>query len=447
VTDVGGVSLNRPFRQTPRMATRTGSADLPLHGGRVPAWLATRMATLGRVIVEAITLHYGRDEVLRRLSHPFWFQSFGAVMGMDWHSSGITTSVLGALKRGLQPVQQELGLYVCGGRGRHSRKTPLELQQVGERTGLDAESLARASRLIAKVDSAAVQDGFDLYLHGFIVTSEGKWCVVQQGMSDARREARRYHWLSENLESFLHSPHTAIDGRNRGTIVNLADARAERSRRAGLELVHAGPHRTIHTLRRLRESTSAALSLFPELDEADSDSIPCEQALLAQLQASTHAAPYPHLRMPARHDVRASDVELKRLHAVLAAAADRGPQDFADLLLMPGVGARTVSALALVAEVVHGAPCRFSDPARFSMAHGGKDGHPFPVPLRVYDETIRVLKSAVDRARLGQADRLAAIQRLDAQARTLERWASGPGFEEFVASERARSPGYGGRTV
>ena len=445
--DVGGVSLNRPFRQTPRMATRTGSADLPLHGGRVPAWLATRMATLGRVIVEAITLHYGRDEVLRRLSHPFWFQSFGAVMGMDWHSSGITTSVLGALKRGLQPVQQELGLYVCGGRGRHSRKTPLELQQVGERTGLDAESLARASRLIAKVDSAAVQDGFDLYLHGFIVTSEGKWCVVQQGMSDARREARRYHWLSENLESFLHSPHTAIDGRNRGTIVNLADARAERSRRAGLELVHAGPHRTIHTLRRLRESTSAALSLFPELDEADSDSIRGEPARLAQLQASTHAAPCPHLRMPARHDVRASDVELKRLHAVLAAAADRGPQDFADLLLMPGVGARTVSALALVAEVVHGAPCRFSDPARFSMAHGGKDGHPFPVPLRVYDETIRVLKSAVDRARLGQADRLAAIQRLDAQARTLERWASGPGFEEFVAAERARSPGYGGRTV
>lgn len=413
----------------------------------MPAWLATRMATLGRVIVEAITLHYGRDEVLRRLSHPFWFQSFGAVMGMDWHSSGITTSVLGALKRGLQPVQHELGLYVCGGRGRHSRKTPLELQQVGERTGLDAEPLARASRLIAKVDSAAVQDGFDLYLHGFIVTSEGKWCVVQQGMSDARREARRYHWLSENLESFLHSPHTAIDGRNRGTIVNLADARAERSRRAGLELVHAGPDRTIHTLRRLRESTSAALSLFPELDAVGSDSIPGEPALLAPSPASTHAVPYPHLRMPARHEVRASDVELKRLHAVLAAAADRGPQDFTDLLLTPGVGARTVAALALVAEVVHGAPCRFSDPARFSMAHGGKDGHPFPVPLRVYDETIRVLKSAVDRARLGHADRLAAIQRLDAQARTLERWATGPGFEDFVAAERARSPGYGGRTV
>jgi hypothetical protein len=420
------------------MATRTGSADLPLHGGRVPAWLATRMATLGRVIVEAITLHYGRDEVLRRLSHPFWFQSFGAVMGMDWHSSGITTSVLGALKRGLQPVQDELGLYVCGGRGRQSRKTPQELYQVGESTGLDADSLARASRLIAKVDSAAVQDGFDLYLHGFIVTADGKWCVVQQGMSEARREARRYHWLSENLQSFLDSPHTAIEGRNRGTIINLADVRAERSRRAGLDLVHTGPDRTIQVLRRLRESTSAALSLFPELDSPPDHEAPAVR---------TDTPPQPHLRMPARHDVRASDVELKRLHAVLAAAADRGPKDFAELLLTPGIGARTVASLALVAEVVHGAPCRFSDPARFSMAHGGKDGHPFPVPLRVYDETIRVLKSAVERARLGNADKLAAIQKLDAQARALERVSSGPGFEEYVANERARSAEYGGRRV
>jgi hypothetical protein len=202
------------------------------------------MASLGRVTVEAIVHHYGRDEILRRLAHPFWFQSFGAVMGMDWHSSGITTSILGALKRGLQPVQSELGLYVCGGRGRHSRKTPAELAQVGEKTGLDAEPLARASRLVAKVDSAAVQDGFDLYLHGFVVTSEGRWCVVQQGMSDARGEARRYHWLSENLDSFVDSPHAAIEGRNQGKIINLADVRAEPSRRAGLELVHAGPDRS-----------------------------------------------------------------------------------------------------------------------------------------------------------------------------------------------------------
>jgi hypothetical protein len=423
------------------MALRTGSADLPLHGGRVPPWLATRMASLGRVIVEAIAFHYGRDEVLRRLAHPFWFQSFGAVMGMDWHSSGITTSVLGALKRGLQPIQDELGVYVCGGRGKHSRKTPDELLIVGEKTGLDAMPLARASRLVAKIDHAAVQDGFDLYLHGFIVTSAGKWCVVQQGMSDARGEARRYHWLSENFddatgprgERFLNSPHAAIEGRNRGVILNLADTRADVSRRAGIELIHAGPDRTISVLRRLCETTGSTLSLFPE-----TDTLALEPTIITGR---------PHLRMPAHHDVRASDVDLKRLHATLTAAADRGPQDFAELLLTPGVGARTVESLALVAEVVHGAPSRFTDPARFSMAHGGKDGHPFPVPLRVYDETIRVLKSAVDRAKLGNEEKLAALRRLDTQARNVERVATGPSFDEYVRTERHRSPGYDGRTV
>jgi len=419
------------------MALRTGSADLPLHGGRVPAWLATRMASLGRVIVEAIAYHYGRDEVLRRLAHPFWFQSFGAVMGMDWHSSGITTSVLGALKRGLQPIQHELGVYVCGGRGKHSRKTPDELIVVGEKTGLDAAPLVRASRLVAKIDHAAVQDGFDLYLHGFIVTSAGKWCVVQQGMSDARGEARRYHWLSENFadapvgERFLNSPHAAIEGRNRGVILNLADTRADASRRAGMELVHAGPDKAISVLKHLRKPATPTLSLFPDLDEPP--------AVLPR--------PLPHLRMPAHHDVRASDVELKRLHATLTAAADRGPQDFAELLLTPGVGARTVESLALVAEVVHGAPSRFTDPARFSMAHGGKDGHPFPVPLRVYDETIRVLKTAVDRAKLGNDEKLAAIRRLDTQAHSLERFATGPSFDEYVRTERQRSRDYDGRSV
>src|SRR5688572_23912240 len=291
------------------------------------------MARLGRVIVEAIVLHYGRHEVLRGLAHPFWFQSFGAVMGMDWHSSGITTSVLGTLKRGLGPLQHELGIYVCGGKGAHSRKTPAELTTIGERTGFDAPALVRASRLVAKVDSAAVQDGFDLYLHGFIASVDGHWCVVQQGMNGARREARRYHWLSENLQSFLDSPHAAIEGKNQGAIVNLADARAERNRRAGLDLVRAGPDQPVGLLRRWRDAGSAALSLFPE-----SEPLPTPAA--------------PHLHLPAHHDVRASDVVLRRLHATLAAAADRGPRDFADLLLTPGVGARTVEALALVAEVL-----------------------------------------------------------------------------------------------
>jgi hypothetical protein len=386
------------------------------------------MAKLGRVIVEALAHEYGRDEVLRRLAHPFWFQSFGAVMGMDWHSSGITTGVMGALKRGLKPVQDELGIYVCGGKGLQSRETPRELVGIGERIGLDAAPLERASRLVAKVDSAAVQDGYDLYLHTFVVTAEGRWCVVQQGMHEGRREARRYHWLSESLQSFLDSPHSAIEGRNEGSIVNLADVRAARNRQAELELVHAGPDKTVSVLRRLRSGGNAALDLF-----ADTDLEP--------------AAAIPHLHMPAHHAVQASDVVLKRLHAALAAAADRGPIDFTELLLTPGIGARTVAALALVAEVVYGAPARFSDPARFSFAHGGKDGHPFPVPLKVYDETIRVLKNAVDQAKLGNDEKLAAIHRLDDQARTLEYIARGPSFERLIAEERERAGEYGGRTV
>ena len=394
------------------------------------------MASLGRVIVEALVHHYGHDELLRRLSHPFWFQSFGAVMGMDWHSSGITTSVLSALKRGLKPLQSELGVYVCGGRGRHSRRTPAELEQVGEQTGLDAAPLVHASRLVAKVDSAAVHDGFDLYLHAFVVTSQGRWCVVQQGLNASRREARRYHWLSEDLTSFLDSPHAAIEGTNQGEILNLADSRAAASRQAGLELVRGGPDRTLPVLRRLRDSPRGTLSLFTDLDA---------QGPLRELQIAAGSGP--HLRMPAHHDVRVTDVMLKRLRGTLAAAAESGPQDFAELLLTPGVGARTIASLALVAEIIHGAPARFSDPARFSFAHGGKDGHPFPVPLRVYDETIRVLKIAVQRAKLGNSDRLAAIQRLDSQARACERIATGPTFEAYLDEERSRSSGYGGRTV
>lgn len=412
------------------MARPTGSANLPLHGGHVPPWLSARMRRLGRVIAEAIVHAYGRDELLRRLAHPFWFQSFGAVMGMDWHSSGITTSVLGALKRGLAPIEHELGIFVCGGKGAQSRETPQQLARVGERTGLDGSALARSSRLVAKVDSAAVQDGYELYLHCFVVTADGQWCVVQQGMHEERKEARRYHWLSENLESFLDSPHAAIEGHNEGSIINLADARAARNRQAGLALVQRGPDRTVEVLKRLRDG-NAARDLF-------SDPLPPLQP---------DSAPLPHLQMPAHHDVRMSDVVLRRLHGALAAAADRGPKDFTELLLTPGVGARTVASLALVAEVIHGAPSRFSDPARFSFAHGGKDGHPFPVPLKVYDATITVLKRAVDQAKLGNDDKLAAIERLDRQARILEQAARGPTFDELLARERKLAPVYGGRTV
>ena len=399
------------------MAQRAGTASLPLHYGRVPTWLATRMARLSSVMAEAIVHHYGRDEFLRRLSNPFWFQSFGAVMGMDWHSSGITTSVLGAMKKGLAPISGELGLHVCGGRGKHSRSTPGELVAIGGRVGFDGNDLAKASRLVAKVDSAAVQDGYDLYLHGFIVADDGKWVVVQQGMNDATRLARRYHWLSEGLESFVDAPHAAIDGRSRGAIINLTDQRARASRQAQTDLLQdLGPDKLVDEVARL------------------TGKVPKQPTL-------------PHLVMPEHHDVRAKDVMLRRLHGTLIAAAEQGPQDFAELLLVPGVGARTVQSLAMVAEVIHGAPCRFADPARFSLAHGGKDRHPYPVPIKVYDETLKVLKSAVDAARLGQDDKLFAIKRLDGEARKLEVAATGPSFEAFVGEERRRSHEYGGRSV
>lgn len=222
------------------MAQRSGTADLPLHGGHVPKWLGDRMTRLGAVITQAIVHHYGRDEFLRRLAHPFWFQSFGAVMGMDWHSSGITTSVIGALKRGLKPLETELGIHVCGGRGKHSRQTPRELVSIGERVGFDGEGLAKTSRLVAKVDSAAVQDGYALYLHGFIVADDGRWVVVQQGMKDETGTARRYHWLSEGLTSFVDTPHAAIEGEAEGNIVNLTDRRAAASRQAQLDLLATG---------------------------------------------------------------------------------------------------------------------------------------------------------------------------------------------------------------
>ena len=423
--------LNRTFAMT----RRSGSADLPLHGGRVPAWLADRMTRLGAVMCEAIVHAYGRDELLRRLAHPFWFQSFGAVMGMDWHSSGITTSVIGALKRGLTPLSGELGIHVCGGRGRHSRRTPDELVAIGERVGFDGAALSRASRLVAKVDSAAVQDGFDLYLHGFIVSDEGRWVVVQQGMNGDSRQARRYHWLSEGLTSFVDTPHAAIEGAAQGNIVNLADHRAERSRRAQVELLQSmGIDAIAREVGKLEQAQLRAGNApgSPHVNDAAG---PLQLGLL------------PHLSMPDHHDVRGSDVVSRRLRGNLAAAAECGPKDFTELLQVPGVGARTVRALALVAEVLHGAPCRFTDPARFSLAHGGKDRHPFPVPTKVYDHTIAVLKSAVRDARLGREERLQALQRLDAQARRLEAHAKGPSVEALIEEERRASHAYGGRSI
>jgi hypothetical protein len=383
---------------------RSGIADLPLHGGRVPAWLARRMTTLGTAIAESIVSHYGVSEFLSRLSDPFWFQAFGSVMGMDWHSSGITTSVLGALKRGLNPRAHELGLYICGGRGRHSRNTPAELREVAGRRGLDGEALVRTSRLTARVDNNAIADGFQIYLHTFVVSAAGEWAVVQQGMNESSRLARRYHWHSASVRDFTSAPHSGIVGEHQGVIMNLVDAAAGPAREALLAIAKEHPDATLAEARKLVA--------------------------------------------PAHHDVRAENVDLKRLGAVLATAYETDLRDFASFLLLENLGPRTLQSLALIAEVVHGAPARFSDPARFSFALGGKDRHPFPVPLKTYDESISVLRASLDRARLGDPDKLDGFKRLDRFVRAVERrYAPEAGFEAAVAHEHAISPALGGRSV
>jgi len=383
---------------------RSGSADLPLHGGHVPLWLSERMAKLGLAIVETIAMEFSTAEVISKLANPFWFQSFGAVMGMDWHSSGITTSVLGALKKSVNPHAKELGIYICGGKGKNSMKTPEELITVGNSTGLNGLELAGLSRLTAKVDNTAIQDGFQLYQHNFIVNTQGDWCVIQQGMNNHTSTARRYHWHSENLQSFINEPHTFIYGENQGQILNLTAAAASSTREKSLLIINDHPDKIIKEMN--------------------------------------------HLIMPNHHDVRMKDVNMKRLGAMLWVAHENKPEDFEGLLMLKGMGPRTVQSLALVSEIIYGTPTRFDDPARFSFAHGGKDGHPFPVPIKVFDETITTLQSAIQRAKIGNSDKMHAIQKLSEISRNAEKdFTPNTNFKALVQKEREDSYKYGGRTI
>jgi uncharacterized protein len=383
---------------------RSGYADLPLHRGHVPSWLATRMTMLGTAIVEAVLYEYGRSEVLTRLSDPFWFQALGSVMGMDWHSSGITTSVMGALKRGLNPRAPELGLYICGGRGKHSRMTPHELLTIADKHGLQGDALVRSSRLTAKVDNTALQDGFQLYLHAFVVTTDGEWAVIQQGMNAATRTARRYHWHSRTLRSFTEEPHVAVVGASQGEILNL---------------VH-------------RDAVGAQTGIVGLLRE--------DPGHIAQAAR--------HLVMPRRHHVERSDINLQRLGAVLAVAHDAEIHTFADALLLPGMGPRALQSLALVSEVIHGTPSRFSDPARFSFAHGGKDRRPFPVPTTIYDRTIEVLSAALRQAKLGETERMHGFKRLHAFTRMVEdTFDPCADLDKTIAKECADAADHGGRSI
>ncbi len=385
--------------------TTHNHADLPLHYGKVPIWLAQRMGLLGEAIFESIILQYNKAEIIRRMSDPFWFQSLGAVMGMDWHSSGITTSVMGALKRTINPRFRELGIYICGGKGKQSTNTPNELMNLSYRTGMNGSELVRQSKLVAKVDNNAVQDGYQIYLHNFIISDEGDWTVVQQGLNDSNGMARRYHWHSKQLKSFTETPHTSIYGENEGEILNLTATNANTAKTGILELTKEKPAKLIQEVQRLP--------------------------------------------MPRHHDVKSKDVNLKRLGAVLTLAHNTDLTNFEDLLLLKGVGPRTIQSLTLASEVIHGTPSRFTDPARYSFAHGGKDGHPFPVPTSTYDETINILKTSVEKAKIGDDDKFRAVKSLTIIAQSMEEgFKPDPdAFEKVIEKERNDSYKYGGRTV
>ncbi|TAG52111.1 MAG: DUF763 domain-containing protein [Cytophagales bacterium] len=383
---------------------KSGAADLALMGGSIPFWLFDRMTKLSLPIVESIILEYGKQEFLRKLSDPFWFQSFGSVIGMDWNSSGVTTAVMSALKKSLNPHSIELGIYVCGGKGKDSLQTPNELLAVGDKTGLNGNELAKFSRLTAKVDSTAIQDGFQVYMHYFVVSDKADWSVVQQGMQTETSKARRYHWNSNSINSFVEEPHTAICGDFQGEILNLVDKQAKPTQLAMLRIAKENPEKMLEEIK--------------------------------------------HLTMPTYKDIKAKDVDLKRLGSILWLAQETQTQNFEDLLLLKGLGPRTLQSLALVSEVIHGTPSRFTDPARFAFAHGGKGGRPFPVPTKVYDEVIDTLKHSVEKAKIGDIDKQNAIQKLtQITQKAEENFIPNDNFEALLQKEKDDAWKYGGRTI
>jgi hypothetical protein len=379
---------------------RTGTANLPLHGGAAPRWLFERMVRLARQITLVLVEEYGPQEVLARLSDPLWFQAFGCVLGFDWHSSGLTTTVCGALKEGLRGLERDSGLCVAGGKGKTSRRTPAEVEAFAERFGFLPAPLIYASRMAAKVDSAALQDGYQIYHHTFIFVPEGPWAVVQQGMNEAARYARRYHWLSSDVEDFVCEPHKAICSEGRGDVrLNMVAQEAGDCRQMSARLAGERPERLVRELKRLQASSSLQdeSRSFPEAEGFN----PQEYSMQA-------------LELPARHHLDLSDIHPDNLARIFLRTYEQPPADFERLLGTEGVGAKSIRALALVSELLYGAKASVRDPARFSFAHGGKDGHPYPVDRETYDRSIEALRVAVKRAKLGQREKLDALRRLAA---------------------------------
>ena len=351
---------------------KQGTADLPLHRGRAPRWLFGRMTQLAREVSELVVLEHGTAGFLARISDPFWFQALGCVLGFDWHSSGLTTTTCGAIKEGIKGQEEELGLFVAGGKGAASRKTPSEIADWGDRTGIEAARLIDASRTSAKVDSAAVQDGYQIYHHVFVFDRDGEWAVVQQGMNETNGMARRYHWLSRAMTDFVCEPHSAVCCDRRGETLNLVAEESTPARWTSAELAARAPAEVSQELRRLKS-----------------------------------------LSLPRRHEIVLADIVPDRLERIFVKTYEAHPETFKDLLCLPGVGAKTIRALSLIAELVYGAEPSYEDPARFSFAHGGKDGIPYPVDRPLYDQTLDLLGRAIRKAKLGHKAELDALRRLE----------------------------------
>ena len=350
---------------------KTGVAHLPLHYGRAPFWLFQRMKGLAREITLSIIDAYGSEGMLSRLSDPFWFQAFGCVLGFDWHSSGVTTTVCGALKEGLKGMERELGFFIAGGKGRASRKTPLEIEATCNRAAMNGTPLIYASRMSAKVDSAAVQDGYQIYQHTFFFTQAGQWAVVQQGMNEENRYARRYHWFSQGMKDFVCEPHWAVCCDQKKEGLNLVAQESERTRQAMTDLAREKPEFLITEGKRVAT-----------------------------------------LYLPQEHSLPMEGSRLARWEKIFTQIYDSSPKNFEELLGIKGVGPKSLRALSLISELIHGAKPSFKDPTRFSFAHGGKDGHPYPVNRKVYDQTIELLKGAIDKAKVGDREKIDAIRRL-----------------------------------
>ncbi len=350
---------------------RTGVAHLPLHYGKAPPWLFQRMKSLAKEITVFIVDIYGAEKLLTRLSDPFWFQALGCALGFDWHSSGVTTTVCGALKEGIKGMELELGFFVAGGKGKTSRKTPAEIEEICNQSAMNGTPLVYASRMSAKVDSAAVQDGYQIYQHTFFFTRTGQWAVVQQGMNEHNRYARRYHWFSQGIRDFVCEPHWAVccDRRNAG--LNLVAQESEKTRQAMTGLSHENPEFLISEGKKVNE-----------------------------------------LYLPRAHPVPMEAIRLERLDATFRQIYEHSPNNFEELLGLKGVGPKSLRALSLISELIHGVKPSFKDPTRFSFAHGGKDGHPYPVDRTVYDQTIEILKGAIEKAKVGDHEKMEAIRRL-----------------------------------